>query len=363
MNRLRKPFNWDLSTIFPPLVAVIVALAIGGVVIVMVGESPVTAYSALLQGAFGSVDAITSTLVRQVPLLLTGLSYAVAFQAGQINLGTEGQMYLGALAAGLTGYMLHLPGPLMIPVVILAGALAGGLWGWLAGLLKSKFGISEFLTTLMMNYIANFFTQWAVNNPFKDVGMIPQTPKIAENAWLPILVPGTRLHAGYLIALLVVVLLWYFLQRTRRGYEFRMNGLNPLFAEYGGINRTATIRQSMLLAGALSGLAGAIEVMGIHHRFIDGFSIGYGFDGVSSAILGSATPLGTYVASFLFSALNTGAMGMDRNTAVPFELRSVVQAVIIFFIASNLFINSGKWLTRFRKEKKEKGGTSVGPAA
>jgi simple sugar transport system permease protein len=156
---------------------------------------------------------------------------------------------------------------------------------------------------------------------------------------------------------------WYFLMRTKRGYEFRMHGANPLFAEYAGIDRGAVVRQSMFTAGAMAGIAGAIEVMAVHLHFVDLFSPGYGFDGVSAAILGNSTPLGTYVASFLFSALRTGAMGMDRNTAVPFELRNVVQATVIFFIASNLFVNYGKLWARFRKPKAQKGGDRAGNAA
>jgi general nucleoside transport system permease protein len=363
MERLRKPFTWDLTTMVPPVLAVVVSLLMGGVVILFVGENPFTAYGAMLMGAVGDADAITSTLARQIPFLLTGLSYAVAFQAGLINLGTEGQLYLGALVAGMVGYMINLPAILMIPTVLLAGALAGGMWGWVAGWLRAKFGISEFLTTLMMNYIATLFTSWAVNYPFKDrtpesKGMIAQTQKMVDSARLGDLWPGTRLHWGYVIAMLLVVALWYFLMRTRRGYEFRMHGANPLFAEYGGVDKGAVVRQALFMAGGLSGIAGAIEVMGVHYKFVDLFSPGYGFDGISAAILGNSTPLGTWVASLLFSALRTGAMGMDRNTAVPFELRNVVQATVIFFIASNLFINYGKYFRRRRKAaaaKEEKG--------
>lgn len=363
MERLRR---LDLGALVPALLAVLVSLVIGALIIIAVGESPVTAYLALLDGAFGSADAITSTMVRQVPMLLTGLGYAVAFQSGLINLGAEGQLYMGAFAAGVAGYLIDLPPFLMIPYVMIVGAVAGGLWGGLAGWLKSRFGISEFLTTLMLNYIATFFTTWAANNYFKDrtpvsKGMIAQTQPIFESARLPIIWPETKLHLGYLFALLLVVGVWYFLQKTRKGYEFRMHGANPLFAEYGGINRRGVTRQAMFIAGALAGVGGALEVMGVHYKFVDAFSPGYGFDGVSAAILGSSTPFGTYISSFLFSALRTGALGMDRNTMVPFELRNVVQATVIFFMASNLFVNYGKLFDRFRKKGKEASG--VGRAA
>jgi simple sugar transport system permease protein len=350
------------------VLAVLVSLVVGALVIIFVGEDPFTAYGALFAGAFGSVDSVTAIMARQIPLLLTGLSYAIAFQAGLINLGTEGQLYLGALAAGMVGYMVNLPPVLMIPLVLVAGAAAGGLWGWIAGVLRARFQISEFLTTLMMNYIATFFCSWMVIYPFRDrtpesKGMIAQTQRIVDSAQFGPIIDGTRLHWGYVVAVLLVVAAWYFLMRTKRGYEFRMHGANPLFAEYAGIDRGAVVRQSMFTAGAMAGIAGAIEVMAVHLHFVDLFSPGYGFDGVSAAILGNSTPLGTYVASFLFSALRTGAMGMDRNTAVPFELRNVVQATVIFFIASNLFVNYGKLWARFRKPKAQKGGDRAGNAA
>jgi simple sugar transport system permease protein len=342
----------------------VAALVIGGIVIVAVGEDPLNAYGAMWTGAFGGSDELAATMTRQLPLLLTGLSYAIAFQAGLINLGTEGQLYLGALAAGLAGYMVNLPWFLEIPTVILAGAVAGGLWGALAGWLRSQFKISEFLTTLMMNYIAIFFTAWAANGPFKDrtpesKGMIAQTQRIVESAQLKVILDGTRLHWGYIIGLVMVVALWWFLMKTRRGYEFRMHGLNPAFAEYGGINSSRVIWQAMFMAGAIAGIGGAIEVMGVHLHFVDQFSPGYGFDGVSAAILGSSTPIGTFVASFLFSALKTGSMGMDRMTRVPMELRNVVQATVIFFMASNMFGSAKDWF----KRKSKKGASTSGSAA
>lgn len=367
LQRLRKPFTFDLSTALPPILAVVAALVVGGIVILAVGEDPIKAYTAMIGGAFAGADELSATLARQLPLLMTGLSYAIAFQAGLINLGTEGQLYLGALAAGLAGYMIKLPWPIEIPTVLLVGAVVGGLWGALAGWLKTAFKINEFLTTLMMNYIAQFFTAWAVNNPFKDRtpasnGMIAQTQRIVNAAQLQTIIPGTRLHWGYVVGILSVIVLWWFLMKTRRGYEFRMTGLNPAFAEYGGIDAKKVIWQAMFISGALAGLGGAIEVMGVHLHFVDNFSPGYGFDGVSSAILGSSTPIGTWVASFLFSALKTGSMGMDRMTRVPMELRNVVQATVIFFIASNMFIGSKDWFKR-KARKAGKEASSRGSAA
>lgn len=343
MSRIRRLLPADPGPVVSSLLAVTASLLIGALVILAVGENPLRAYYELLRGAIGDLDAITSTLVRMVPMLLTGLAWVVAFQAGLISLGSEGQLYFGGLAAGLAGYSLNLPALVMIPYVMLVGALAGSLWGLLAGWLKVAFKIPELLSTLMMNYIAIFICQWAVVGPFKDrspdANLLPKTQRIVASAELPILIPDTRFHLGFLIAVGLVVLVWWFLFRTRRGYEFRMTGLNPAFSEYAGLDRNRITLQAMAFSGAFAGLAGAIEVMGIHYRFIDQFSPGYGFDGIAAAILGNSTPLGTFLSSLFFSALRTGAMGMDRNTMVPFELRNVVQALIIFFIASNLFLN------------------------
>lgn len=343
MRWLRGLLPADVTPLVASLLAVVASLFIGAIVILAVGENPLLAYYELLRGAIGNVDAITSTMARQVPMLLTGLAWVVAFQAGLISLGSEGQLYMGGLAAGIAGYMIDLPAVIMIPYVILVGAVAGGLYGLLAGWLRTAFRIPELLSTLMMNYIAIFFTGYMVVGPFRDrspdANMLPKTQRIVENADLPTLIAGTRLHLGFFVAIGLTVLLWWFLMRTRRGYEFRMHGLNPAFAEYAGIDRPRLVHQAMFMSGGLAGVAGAIEVMGVHYRFIDQFSPGYGFDGIAAAILGNSTPIGTFFSSLFFSALRTGAMGMDRNTQVPFELRNVVQAMIIFFIASNLFIN------------------------
>lgn len=371
MSRLRRLLPEDLTPMVSSLLAVAASLVLGAAVILATGENPLRAYYELVRGAVGDIDGITSTLVRQVPMLLTGLAWVIAIQAGLISLGSEGQLYFGGLAAGLAGYSMDLPGLIMIPYVMLVGALAGALWGVVAAWLRVSFRIPELLSTLMMNYIAINFTQWAVVGPFKDrtpeANLLPKTQKIVDGAVMPILVADSRLHLGYIVAAALAALVWWFLFRTRRGYEFRMTGSNPAFAEYAGLDRSGIIYQAMFFSGGLAGLAGAIEVMGIHYRFIDQFSPGYGFDGIAAAILGNSTPVGTYLSSLFFSALRTGAMGMDRNTSVPFELRNVVQALIIFFIASNLFLNyKSNWArlsARWRRTSSEKGGKTDGSAA
>ncbi len=350
--RLRNWLKLDWMAIAPVILSVFASLIVGALLMKTVHEDPVVAYKAMWNGAFGSLADFGSVLVRQTPLLVAGLGYTVAFRCGLINLGVEGQLIIGAIGAAVAGYSLNLPFFLHIPVVILAGALAGGFWGWIAGVLRGKYGISEFLSGLMLNYIATYLCNWLVVNPLRDkTQLAAQTPLIKTSARFPIILSDTRLHLGWVVAILLTVLVWLFLYKTRKGYEFRMNGLNPSFAEYGGINRQRTLMWAMALSGALAGIAGAIEVQGLHWKYIDMLSPGYGFDGVSSALLGGSTPLGTFIASFLFAALRTGAMGMDRVTNVPFELRNVIQSTIIFFIASNIF--AGVIAQALRARRKE----------
>jgi simple sugar transport system permease protein len=362
----KKFLKFELGEAVPAILSVVVSLFLGGLIILIVKENPFTAYGAMFSGAFGNMDNFTSILVRQTPLLITGLAYVLAYRCGLINLGLEGQLLVGAMAAGIAGYTIKAPAVIEIPAVLLAAAIAGALWAGIAGVLRAKFGITEFLTTLMLNYVATYLVNWMVVFPFRDRtpannGMATQTQQIVNSARLPVIWPGTRLHAGWLVGILLTVAVLWFLFKTKIGYEFRMNGFNPFFAEYGGVKRVKTIIIAMLISGAIAGIAGGVEIMGVHWKYIDAFSPGYGFDGVSSAILGNGSPIGTFIASFLFSALKTGALGMDRNTRVPFELRNVVQATVIFFMASNLFIGMGKALVKKRpkKDKEAKQGVTT----
>lgn len=319
-----------------PTLSVVLALLIGVVFILLSGENVVDAYSKLILGPLRGYN-FTSMLTRAVPLLLTGLCAMVSFRSGLLNIGGEGQLHLGAMAAACVAlYVKGVPPVIHIPLCLVAAAIAGGLWAVLPAMLKALYRMNELFSTLMFNYIGILFTTYLATYPLRDPGpegFVAQTMTIPRYLILARL-GGTRLHVGAFVALAAVPVTYYILWKTVSGYEMRMSGLNATFAEYGGVNQKAVIVRTMIMSGMLAGLAGGIEILGVHKRFIVNFSPGYGFDGVVVAVLGGLHPLGVLISSLLMSVLKTGAMVMERGTNVPLQLVSVIQAVIIFFITA-----------------------------
>lgn len=328
-----------LRVLQAPVLAVIGAMLIGAVIMLLTGHDPFEAYRALLDGAFRGkrLSNLYSTLIRATPIVGMGLSAAFALQAGLINLGGEGQLVLGGLTTALVAIYLPLPAPLLLPVSVLAAMLAGGLYAWAAAFCQVRFHAPLLITTLLLNYPAKFFASYLVNHPFRDVASgMAQTFKVPAEVFLPRLMKGTRLHVGVLIILALVFLMAFFLKRTVAGYEIRMTGLNPQFAEYGGIPLRRLQYRVMFASGAIAGLVGAIEVLAIHHRFIDHALTMplYAWTGLMAALLAGAHPLGVLAAGFFFSVVQTGGYGMERSTDVPRELSRVLQALIILLVAA-----------------------------
>ncbi len=316
--------------------AVFFALLVGVVILLLTRHDPVSVYSALWQGAFGSRRGFGETLLSATPLILGGLAVAISFRCGLFNLGAEGQIALGGLGAAWAGHWIQgLPIYIHLPLALLAGSLAGSAWSALAGVLKARFQMHEVITTIMMNYIAFNIAGWAVSTggPMKAPGQIPASPPIEETAKLPRILAGTRLHPGVLIALACVIFVWYLLFRTRLGYAIRAVGLNPTAAEYGGISVGRSIVITMAISGALAGLAGAVEVLGIHYRLYETFSPGYGWDAIAVALLGMLHPFGTLLAALLFGALRAGSIPMQTVANVSRDMINVISALVIYFIA------------------------------
>jgi len=329
-----------------PLVAIGLALALGAVAIVVAGENVVTAYAELVRGAVGTPQNLAATVVRSIPIVVAGLGIGLAFRAGALNLGGEGQMILGALGAAVVANALPgLPAPVAPIVAILAGCLAGAAWAFLPGILDVRLGVPMLITTLLLNYIGALFASWVVTYPLRDAvaGGVSQTVTLPEAAWLPVLVPGTRLHLGVLAIVIVPFALRWFLARTVAGYEFRMVGHNRLFADYAGIAAARRVLLATLLSGAICGLAGALVVLGINHRYVDGVitTAGWAWSGFTAAILTGADPVLTLVAGVFLGGLEVGAAGMARSTDVPLQLVDVVQATIILVVAIRLAIRGG----------------------
>jgi len=314
------------------ILGVLAAFAIGALVLALQGFNPFAAYAALLQYSLFSASGFTATWTRAVPLVLTGLSASIAFASGPVNLGQPGQLIMGALGATLVGLFVHLPSALLIPLCVLASLLGGALWAGLAALFKRALAMDEFIVTLMLNFIADYFALWVITYPLFDPSATsPMTRPISIAAWLPGL---GGVNTSVLFMVLAVIVCWLVMSRGRSGYEWRMTGQNSLFARIGGCKVDANYVRVMLVTGALAGLAGGLMIMGGPHRFVKGLGANYAWDGIMIAVVANNGISGTFLYGLLFSALQQGAIGMELVTAVPSEFIDVLQAVIVLVVVA-----------------------------
>jgi general nucleoside transport system permease protein len=349
-----------------PLIAVMAAFILGGVIVLAIGDSPVKVYLLLISSAFGLFDALGNftfdnwgyTLFQTTPLIFTGLAVALAFKCGLLNIGAEGQLYVGAFAAAWVGITFaKLPGFVLIPLAMFAAMGAGAVWGAIPGALKARFGSHEVINTIMMNFIAVGLVSYLTQRFYKAPGdPIMQTVPIADQAHIarfstllsPLGIHFPRyipLNISFLLALLAAFLVWVFLWRTKWGYEIRAVGSNPSAAEYGGVSVRKQIVLAMALSGALAGMVGVNEVLGYRYRYYHDFSPGYGFAGIVVALLGRNHPLGVLLAALLIGALNRGGPFVDIFTdKVSKDLTLVLQAIIILFVAMKIPFRD--WLAR-----------------
>lgn len=318
------------------LVLLATSIALLAVLLVATGHEVVPALSAMVRGAFGSYYAITSaTIVRMVPLALAGLAVAVAFRAGILNIGAEGQLLVGAAAAtAVSGAVTGVPWVIGIPAMLLAGAVAGGLWAGIAGALRLRFGVLEVISTIMLNFLAQYLTGWLVRGPLQEPTRVnPQSATLVPELQLPVLLNGTRLHAGVLIAIVVALGIWWWLRSTASGFRLRAVGATPTAAaSAGGIDVSRTMVGAFLFSGVLAGLAGAVEYTGITYALYENFSPGYGYTAIAVALLARLHPLGVLATALLFGALEAGANAMQRDAGVPSVVVSVVEALLILLV-------------------------------
>jgi len=333
LKRILSPSLGDLGV---AALAILLAFVLVGFLIWIIGINPLHAYRELLRGSLGTRNGIAETLVRTAPLLLAGLGITVAFRCGIWNIGAEGQIYMGALGAAIAGlYLPTLPAGIHIVLVILCGFLFGMLWGGLVGLFRAYLGANEIIITIMMNYLAIFLVGYLVSGPMKDPNNLipqPQTAKIAASAVLPGILSATRAHAGIIMALVFVVLVWVFLKYTTLGYEIRSAGSNSWAAAHGGINVPFTIFLAMAISGGLAGLAGVGEVAGLQHYLIPDISPGYGNLAIAVALSGGLNPIGVSLAALFFGILMVGAESMQRAMGVPQSLIYIIQGLVIIFV-------------------------------
>ena len=326
------------------------ALLIGAVIILVMGANPLTGYHALVTGAFGGSYALASTAVKAVPLLLVGVGICIAFRANVLNIGGEGQIVMGALAGAATALALpNLPSIVLIPLVLLAGCVGGGIWGAIPGLFKAYRNVNEVLSTIMLNLVAVQLMNYLLAGPMIDksesfavVGRIPQTKLLSPNSWLPIIIPGTQLHLGAVIAVLVAVAVYVLLRRTGFGFRIRAVGLSADASKYAGIAVKRTTATALTLSGAMCGLAGAMLVFGsISHRMVtDGTLTGFtgsdGYYGIVVALFGGLNPLWTILSAFLFGGLLVGgtSMGIALNVPYSSDLVTTIVGLIVCFVVS-----------------------------
>lgn len=335
-----------------PILAIVTGLALSSVFILMTSTPPLVAYQELFRAGFGCerLDncSFFTTLERATPLILTGLSAVMAFRSGLFSLGQEGQFLLGALVAAWLGYALELP-PVIHPLVILVlSMLAGAAYAYIPAVLKIRLNVNEIISTVILNSIAALFVNYMVNFPLRaNRNAIANTRIIDTSAELPSFFPGSHWGVGFVIAVIAVIFVWVYLWRSAAGYEQRMSGQAPLFARFGGIRSGQAAIRGMLFSGALAGLAGSIEILGVSRQMGQSY-VGLGFDGVLVAILGQAHPIGVFLVAILFAGIRLGAqIGLQITTNIPRELGGGILALIILFVAARSLF--GDVINLFRK--------------
>ncbi len=338
ITREKKSFQWDGAAL--SVISLIISMLISAVVLAASGYDPIEAYVAIVKGAFGSLRGIAQTFTQATPLIFTGLAFAFAKKATLINLGVEGQMYMGALGTAIVAAMdLGLPAIVHVPLALLAGIVCGGAFAAVIGFLKVRFGSNEVVAGVMLNSIATLLVGYLLNGPLLAEGSsMAQTEKIMESARLPRIFSQYQLTIAIFIAMAACVVAKWFISRTALGYEIRAVGFNAKAAETAGISRGKVLIVAMCISGAIAGLAGASHVLGVDRRLISGFSPGYGFNGIAVAALAADSPVGAIFAGIIFGILRAGAMELNRGTGIPVEFVDVIQAMVVVFVSAPLLV-------------------------
>ena len=331
-----------LSVILVPIISFILALLFGAIILLAFGVNPLQAYAVMVKGSLGSGYALSETLVKAIPLMLTGLGVSISFRMLFWNIGAEGQLAMGGIAASFVALFLEefIPPVLVLPVMLLSAVLAGALWGLIPAILKAILGVNEILTTLMMNYIAILLVEYLYLGPWRDPEGFgfPGTAPFPETALLPRFTG--RIHIGIIFAFLAAAFLWFILNHTERGYEIRLIGQNPRAARYTGINIGRNILFVMFISGGLAGIAGMAEVSGIAQRLYSGLTVGYGYTAIIVAWLANLNPWGILLVSFLMGGLYVGGDQIQIAMQTPAAVAQVLQGAILFFmLGGTIFAN------------------------
>lgn len=330
--------------IFPiligPFIAIVGAIFLSSIVILIIGENPLYVYIVLLKGAFGGIRQISGVFLQSTPIIVSGVAACIAFKSGIFNIGIEGQLYVGGFAAAYVGFSYSLPPIIHVLIALLASMIAGMIWIFLPAYFRAKYNANEVVATIILNYVAILLTSFLTINVFKIPGGWSETPPINETAYLPRIFEFSRLNIGFFIGIGLIIVLSLYFKNTSWGYECNVVGSNSEYAQYSGIANKKIMFKMMMLSGAIGGLAGGIETLGVHRRFMEGFAPGFGFDGITAALLSNANPIGTAITSIFFGALRSGSLLMEIDTTVSRELVTVIQALIILFISVKVNIKN-----------------------
>lgn len=347
-------FSSRMFNILIPIISVLLGLISGAIIMLIFGYNPITGFAALWNGAFGDAYFFGETIRQVTPYILSGLAVAFALRSGLLNIGVEGQVFMGWLASVWVGISFELPMIIHLPFAILAAAIAGAFWGFIPGLLKARLGVHEVIVTIMMNYIALYLSNSIVRNLLSDGA--DRTENVAataslQSSWLAEMTFYSRIHYGFILAILMALFMWFIINRTTTGFELRAVGFNQHASRYAGMSVGKNIILAMVISGGFAGLAGAMEGLGTFGfmSIKSGFT-NIGFDGIAVALLGANTAFGVILAAFLFGVLKIGALNMPTEAGVPTELVEIIIALIIFFVASSYMI---RWVILwFKKEGK-----------
>ena len=351
MEKLKK----SLTAFLVPLLSILLAFAVGAVIMAALGPSPAMGMKALCQGAFGTAASIGTTLNKSTPLIFTSLCACFAYKCGVFNLGGEGQFLAGATAAFCAVHCTGATGIAGILLAMIVGAVVGGIWGMIPGILKITRGLNEMIISIMLNYVATLFMGVIYTSWIRDVKM-PQTPAVHESLMLSRIVPNMRFTWSFVIAIAVGLILYYFLYWTSSGFKLRAVGLNMTASRFNGFPVSRYILVSFILSGAIAGLGGAADLLGTQYRLINGYGNGYGFDGVAMALIGQLHPIATIIVAIFFAALRVGATSMQVATGVPTSVSDIIQALVIVFSVAGMALTKLPEFEAFRLRLAEKKG-------
>ncbi|HYE82708.1 MAG TPA: ABC transporter permease [Clostridia bacterium] len=330
------------------LFTIVISMLIGAVIMLILGFNPLEAYFQLFKGAFVGKLNLGTTLQKFVPLLLTAMAFAISSRVGVFNVGVEGELYLGAMAAAWVGFtFVGLPAPIHIVLCFAFAMLVGAVWASIPGALKAQWGVNEVCVTILMNYVATFITSYLVNGPFSAKTGVPQTPAVAAGVKLTQFMKPSQAHTGLFVAVAAVIFIYWLMSSSTIGYKFTSVGLNPFHAQYTGIDPKRTMIGAMLLSGAVGGMAGCIEVLGVYGYFLDNFSSGIAFDGMLAALIVKSDIKTVPFMAFFLAVLKSGALGMERYTGVPKAIVDTIIAIFIIFATMEA-------LLAFNKKRKAK---------